>query len=105
LGLTVGDAERKVRATVKNLRDAEIPILATAGGYFWPRNREEAAEFGDSMYHRAVDTLRTARAVQRGLRRMFGHPEGTVRPRKLELMPPLRREDVTRPLSVVDLGR
>lgn len=62
-----GYDERKVRQMIAAERRAGIPILSdNQRGYYLPTSDDETRRFCKSMRHRAIEILKTARAVERG---------------------------------------
>lgn len=62
-----GYDERKVRQMIAAERRAGIPILSdNQRGYYLPSSDDETRRFCKSMRHRAIEILKTARAVERG---------------------------------------
>lgn len=62
-----GYDERKGRQMIAAERRAGIPILSdNRRGYYLPTSDDETRRFCRSMRHRAIEILRTARAVEMG---------------------------------------
>ena len=60
-----GYDERKVRQMIAAERRAGIPILSdNQRGYYLPTSDDETRRFCRSMRHRAIEILKTARAVE-----------------------------------------
>ena len=58
---------RTVRLMIERERREGVPILAdNATGYYLPATEHERAACVRSMRHRAVEIMRTARAIERG---------------------------------------
>lgn len=60
-----GYDERKVRQMIATERRAGAPILSdNQRGYYLPTSDDETRRFCRSMRHRAIEILKTARAVE-----------------------------------------